>query len=178
MTIDPLQLLRRLTLGAPAGPQGSAPGTSVESGSFAELLQAARNGELTSKLPVSVDPGVGVELSDEQLARVSLAADKAEAAGVRTALLIIDGQRLTLDVHGRRITGRAEEAGGVVTGVDGVIDLDASAKPRHATGLFGPLVTASEGVGGKPGIAPAPAAISNESLLRILADRAERDSAA
>jgi hypothetical protein len=167
MTTDPIQLLRSLALGSRALPQ-SQPAQGTSGADFAELLRQAQSGELSSKLPVSVDPDVNVELSDEQLAKLSLAADKAEAAGLRTALVVADGQRLILDVQQRRITGVAEDPSGIVSGVDGVIDLafSTSQPPR---GLFGPLVapgSESPATRAKPAFAPAS---SNASLLNLLA---------
>lgn len=123
MNTSPAHLLRRL--GSGVRPDGAAPPAGpapVESAGFADLLRRARSGELTSKLPVEIDPGAGVTLTDDQLTRVAAAADQAEAAGVRTALLTIDGQRLLLDVHSRRITGPAPADSAVLPGIDGVVD--------------------------------------------------------
>ncbi|HEX2253130.1 MAG TPA: dethiobiotin synthetase, partial [Thermoanaerobaculia bacterium] len=50
-------------------------------GEFADLLRRAASGELVSGVPVSVDRDAGVALSEDQLARLSLAADRAEAEG-------------------------------------------------------------------------------------------------
>jgi hypothetical protein len=128
VTTPSTQLLRQLGSGvrptdaAPVGLRGpGAPG--IEGASFGDLLKQAREGGLASKLPVEIAPGANVALSDEQLARLSLAADRAEAAGVKTALVNIDGQRLVLDVHARRVMGVAAPENGVYLGIDGVMDL-------------------------------------------------------
>ena len=126
MHVDSTDLLRQLAgAGAigRAGAIGSRPTASVEAAPFAELLRQASDGNLPTKLKVSVQSGAGLSLSDAQLARLSAGADRAEAAGLRTALVLIDGQRLVMDVHSREITGKAADAGGVVGGVDGLIDL-------------------------------------------------------
>lgn len=125
MSLDSINLLRRLGSGVrPSASVQTNPSAATGPASFADLLSQAQRGTLESGRVVTVDPDAKVTLTPEQLVKVSRAADAAEAAGVRTALVVIDGQRLTLDVGQREITGLAP-AGGVVSGVDGVIDLDA-----------------------------------------------------
>jgi hypothetical protein len=87
---------------------------------FAELLEKARSGEIETSLPVTIDPAVDLEFSTEQLARLAKAADRAEAEGLATALVQLDGKNLTLDVQSRRITGLVPD-GGVASGIDGVV---------------------------------------------------------
>ncbi len=124
MTIDTAQMLRQLgTAGAPRAVQAPAGSPRADEGAFAELLKRAREGTLASNRPVSVEKSAGVALSEEQLARLSLAADRAEAAGLRTALVLIDDRRLILDVHQRSVVGVAAPEQGVLDGIDGVIDL-------------------------------------------------------
>lgn len=175
MTIDPSsQLLARLAFGragavAPlagpqASPQASPQGTgSVAPGDFASLLAQAQSGTLRSGAPVTVAPDANLTLSDDQLAKLSIAADKAEAAGVRTALVLMGDQQFVLDVAAREIVGLADASAGVVPNVDGVINLNAQPAGAQAPAL--PL----------PGALPA-----NPSLLEALARResaAERRSA-
>jgi len=159
-----LDLLRLLgsgiqPLGAP-GQASSAP--AVGPGSFADLLKQAQDGSLVSKLPVTIGPDAGVKLDDNQLARVSLAADKLEAAGVKTALVNIDGQKLILDVHSRQITGAAGDASGIVAGVDGAVDLG----DQRAAGAAGTT--------GLPSITPPGGLASNQSLMNLLAELAKK----
>lgn len=126
MANESVQLLRQLGSGLrPALPAGSSGAPSgVQPGEFSALLRQAQAGELVSNVPVTVAPNAGVKLTDDQLAQLSLAADKAEAAGIRTALVLLDGQSVTLDVGNRLVTGPAEiGTGGVLGGVDGVINL-------------------------------------------------------
>jgi hypothetical protein len=170
MTIDPSsQLLARLAFGragavAPlAGPQASPQGASgIAPGDFASLLAQAQSGTLRSGAPVTVAPDANLTLSDDQLAKLSIAADKAEAAGVRTALVLMGDQQFVLDVAAREIVGLADASAGVVANVDGVINLNA--QPAGAPPAL-PL----------PGALPA-----NPSLLEALARResaSERRSA-
>lgn len=124
---DAAQLLRRLGAGInPVAGSASRPLTPTGEGAFTELLQKARAGELSSSRPVIVSSDAlraGVQLSPDQLAVLSAAADKAEAAGLRTALVLIGEQAVTLDVGNRTILGPADASGGVIGGIDGVINL-------------------------------------------------------
>lgn len=120
---------------------------------FSKLLDQARSGELSSHKVVSVDDDAKVELSDQELARLSLAADKAEAEGVRTALVIFDDKQVLLDVSARKVTGAAPFARGgagqtdgdaaagggaaVLSGVDGVIDLSTKLTPAEQAQVVG-----------------------------------------
>lgn len=177
MTIDPINLLRSLSTGSASQAQSKAMGASgPDAGgeiNFAELLRQAQDGEISSKLPVTIDPDVEAGLSDEQLVKLSQAADRAEAAGVRTALVLVDGKRLVLDVHQRRVTGFADDSAGagIVGGVDGVIDLStqASETPR---GMFGPLVLPGAERPAKTGGGAASALkrAENASVLKMLSE--------
>lgn len=188
MAIDTVQLLNRLAsggnlaglgagvgtggVGGASGVAGAARSTSVAQASFAELLSQARDGTISTNAPVSIDPGVEASFNDDQMARLSLGADKAEAAGLRTALVLMDGQRLVMDVHSRRITGVAETKGGVVTGVDGVLDLGNAGTAGAAGGPTSGAPAAAEAAPGgqaasaltPPGVLPG----QNLSLARLL----------
>lgn len=149
MAADPVGLIGRVAGVRPGGDSArSAAGASTEAG-FAQLLERARRGELESGAGVTVGAGAGVELTGEQLSRLAVAADRAEAEGIHTALAYIDGMALVLDVHTREVRGVA--AGGVMSGIDGV-------------------VWAPDGAGGAPP-APGPGGVSNASLLEALARR-------
>ncbi len=130
MNGDSVSLLKMLNSGVrPPGldvTTAKPAATGIEAGQFAELLNKARNGELSSNQPVTVssDAGSSVKLSEDQLAKIAVAADKAEAAGIRKALVVLDDQQLILDVEARSITGAAKlGSGSVLSGVDGVINL-------------------------------------------------------
>lgn len=156
-------LLRQLASGLRTGAAGSTTASTgvtgaVASGQFADLLRRAQSGELDSNRPVSINSDAGVNLSEDQLAQISLAADKAEVAGVRNALVLIGGQAVRLDVGSRTITGAADLSAGVLAGVDGVINLDPErlsgaptqqALPLPAAPLTSPsLATLLAGLGG------------------------------
>lgn len=147
------ELLR--LLGAQASP-GVAPavGTSTRAGGidFASLLKQAQSGQLASGREVTIAKGAGVNLSDDQIKRISAAADLAEAQGATRALVMIDGMTLKLDVSMREVTGTADlKKSTVLTGIDAVIDVPS-----------------------KPGEKPAEAlaaSIENSKLLDMLAGR-------
>lgn len=104
---------------------GSAGSAGVENADFAELLQQAQSGTLSSGVQVSVGKDAGVSLSDTDLAMLTLAADKAEAAGIRRAVVLTGDQALIMDVQTRTIVGKADMKDGVLSGIDGVIRVGA-----------------------------------------------------
>lgn len=88
---------------------------------FQNLLKQAKQGLVRSDLPVSIAKNASVELSPEQTERLAQAADRAAAAGLTSALVVIDGQTLTLDVQTRTITGKFDAAPARVAHFDGVV---------------------------------------------------------
>jgi hypothetical protein len=156
MSIGPSGLLSLLT--AAARPRAADRGLSPEamqSADFASLLDKARSGEVSSNRPVALARGVNLKLNDDQLARLAVAADRAEAQGASRALVFIDGMALKLDVSLREITGLADmKSGGILTGIDAVIGMP-SASPKNPEVL--PLPKAGAGLG-------------NSSLLKLLSE--------
>jgi hypothetical protein len=128
MSADSSELLRMLGVGAAAKTQPRATQASrppgVENAEFADLLAQVESGGIASGLKVSIDRDAGVSLTDGELAALSVAADKAEAAGIRRAVVMKGGEAMILDVHTRTIVGKAEIKDGVLAGIDGVIRLD------------------------------------------------------
>lgn len=119
-------LLRLLDpgLGAARALAQALPRSDIVAGlgtAFADLLAKAQRGEVSSGLPVNVDAGVGVTLDAGQLQRLAKAADSAEAAGMHTAAVLIDGLSLVLNVHTRTITRQIDLASSLVTGIDGIV---------------------------------------------------------
>jgi hypothetical protein len=164
MNSDSTKLLQALSAGVRvhgATTQSAGVSGSVASGQFADLLRKAQSGELASSRPVSIAKDAGVKLTEDQLAQISLAADKAEVAGIRSALVVIEGQAITLDVANRLVTGPADLDAGVIGGVDGFINLSTQllSGAEKSAGLSMPATT---------GAGP--------SLATLLASR-ERDSA-
>lgn len=148
-----LGLLRPSTVPANSA-QGPDP-AQLQGADFDSLLTKARGGQLASGREVTVAKGAGVRLSPDQLARISIAADKAEAQGATRALVTIDGHSFKLDITARQITGAVDlTQGGVLTGIDAVLripsDKAAATDPRTL-----PLPRTGAGMG-------------NASLLRAL----------
>lgn len=132
MSFDPLAILR---LGSGVAKAALRTGTSkpIDGASFDELLNKARAGEISSGVPVRVTRESGVALSESQLARIAVAADKAEAEGAARAIVLIDGQVLSLDVPTRTITGAVDPSKTQVqAGHDAVITVAAESSPRPA----------------------------------------------
>lgn len=141
MSLQPADLLRRLASGVrPGGDAPStnaAPGAPIESAGFSELLRAARAGELRSERPLSLAKGTEGKLSENQLDRLAVAADAAEASGSRRLLAVIDGNAVTIDIDSRTVHSvNADYTSKVLSDVDSVVflpaDPGASLKP-----LFG-----------------------------------------
>jgi hypothetical protein len=108
MVIDPIQLLRQLE---PAVRPASAPSSGrvgqapLEQRSFDDLLSLVSRGAVRSGRPITIAASALLrgELDDDQRARLASAADTAQAAGARRAVMLIDGRGLVLDVAGRVI---------------------------------------------------------------------------
>lgn len=146
MSADGSDLLRRLGSGVlppgvdrgangPGGVSGASAGGGVartgqlDEAGFAQLLQRARAGELSSGRPVTIDRGVGATLDAEQLGRLGRAVDRAEAQGLNFALVLLDGQGYVVDVATRRVTGTLAQQEGVASGVDGVVQAAPAPRP-------------------------------------------------
>lgn len=157
-----LDLLRRLGSGlTPNGaekPSKGLGGADPAALSFTEMLAKAEKGEINSGLPVTIAKGSGVELSDEQLARVAIAADRAQAAGADRAVVIIDNVAVKLDVATRTISGKAElQPGSTLADIDAVVMAPAPAGGPSASQQAVTSLSASGS--------------TNASLLDVLAKR-------
>jgi len=156
MAIDPIQLLKKLE---PAVRPASAPSTAggpeapLEQRSFDDLLSLVSTGSLHSGRPVTVAGSAGLKesLDGSQLDRLTAAADIAEAAGARQAVMLLDGRGLVLDVAARRLTAEVGpdparplmniDAAVYVAGDDDEEDeLGSAAAPLPAAGLVPPAV--------------------------------------
>ena len=103
----------------------------------ANQLGAGRLGAMPSLGGVSIEAGLDLDLSDEQMQRLAEAADRALAAGASSALVLIDGKALRLDVHARRITGEVSLMhGDVLTGIDAVVQASDPAQTSDFGGLL------------------------------------------
>ena len=131
------------------------PANPIEGSTFAELLDQAKSGEISSDLDITVAADAGVELTEDQLARLAVAADQAQAAGASRAVVLIDGMALSFDVQSRRVTGTVPiNEAGVYSGFDAIINAGDETKQAAAGTLPLPGQRATPG---------------NESLLGLLA---------
>lgn len=108
---------------------GLAPGTASAPPAaagldFGKMLLDAESGKLHSGREVTIAKGAGLKLSDDQVKRISAAADIAESQGATRALVMIDGMAVKLDVGMREVTGAIDlKQAGVLTGIDAVVDV-------------------------------------------------------
>jgi hypothetical protein len=130
-------LLKSL-LGPQSASGASGPGVSVGGGggglNFANLLSAARSGQVTSDRPVEVAPEVNGQLTAEQLSRIAVAADHAESTGMSNALVLIDGKAVTLDVDSREVTAVMDPRTAAITDIDGVLAAPPSSLSAQVAG--------------------------------------------
>jgi hypothetical protein len=122
MTSDPNILLKQLEPAvrpAYAGAHKATPAAPLEQRPFDELLALASQGLVDSGRSVSVDYAAAEALTGDELSRLSAAADVAEAAGARKALLLMDGRGLVLDVPTRTLSAElSADESSRVTGLD------------------------------------------------------------
>ena len=107
MTTDPSILLKQLqpaVLPGYATTRPTGPSVPLEHQRFDTLLDQARQGLVESGRTVSAGDATAEPLTPDQVQRLSSAADLAEASGARTALLMMDGRGLVLDVPTRTLT--------------------------------------------------------------------------
>lgn len=151
MSADALSMLKRLGGAAPAllaPAAGAAAKASGAAGDFASLLRRAADGDVSSGLSVTVSPRADLKLTDEQLKRLGEAADRAEAQGMATAVALIDGMAVMLDVQTRMITGVVDPSRPAAMRFDGVV--------QAAPGPDAPAPQPDVGFGGLLGIVGAP----------------------
>lgn len=124
--ILPPGIERSLGSGLPKG--------QIEGQSFADLLAMEKTGSLGSARGVSVRPEAGVNLSSEQMARLGVAMDRAEASGAQNALIMLDGMALKVNVGVRQVTEQVDIANTqVASGIDAVINAGDTRKGKPAT---------------------------------------------
>lgn len=124
----------------------------IATAGFAELLGLAKSGDVSSGREVSIDPGLDVDLTPDQRKALAEAADRAEAAGLNRALVMIGGRALVLDVASRSVTAAADlSSPTVLSQIDGVVS--AATKDGQGAAL----------------LMPPASAIGNRSLAQVLA---------
>lgn len=133
--VDPAILLQQLASGLQAKDPTTT--TAANDGVFTVLLDRARSGQLSSGRSIELDPSVATQFSSDQLQRLAEAADRAEAAGAKAALVRIDGSLLRMDVENRRIDSEVDpQHGDVLTGIDAFIEATAPSGEPSSTGLL------------------------------------------
>jgi hypothetical protein len=162
MTIDANALLRTLGRINGSGSGGASAGPASSGIDFSQLLAKARAGEIHSGIKVTSARDANIQLTDDQLARLSAAADVAEANGIGRGLFLMDGKHLVMDVGTRQLLGEISSSqAGVVDGVDGVINVP---------GASDAVTNGASAVAPGAGLAP----VSNPSLLQALIERGTR----
>jgi hypothetical protein len=122
--VIPSELMRMISSTQARGPSAHARVDAAQgrgAATFQSLLAAAQRGEVTGGEPVTINRGVPLELSPEQLERVGIAVDRAESLGMNSALVLIDGKALTVDVSSRRVMASVDASTIAVTEIDGVL---------------------------------------------------------
>lgn len=150
MRTDPFHMLKRLDPPVRPMSSGRSPSAPLESRGFDELLTLVARGEAHSALPVASALADDAALSAEELARLGEAADLAEAAGFGTALVLLDGRSLVLDVAARRVTDDLADATTRTIALDGAVRIvteeEISIGPRDPrTALMPPAVASRHG---------------------------------
>lgn len=118
--IDGASLLAKLGSGITPTDRSQSLSAGTDALDFAGMLSKAKAGELRSGRAVEVDPAVDVSLTDDQLARISEAADRIESSGSSKAIVLIDGRAIKIDVMTRRVIGEVDMQQAVATGIDAV----------------------------------------------------------
>lgn len=123
MHIHASDLLKRLASGVrPDGADAASRSRAIESEDFGALLTSVRTGEIASGRPITARGAHEGALTPEQLDRLGIATDAAEAAGSRRLLAMVDGAAVTVDVAKRQIVDHADSPSGVVlTEIDGFV---------------------------------------------------------
>jgi hypothetical protein len=169
MVFDAQQMLRRLEPAVRRGGPGPAvrPVPGLADAGFSDLLTMVASGRIRSDRAVQVGPAAALDppLAERQLDRLAAAADEAEAAGARRAIMLIDGRGLVLDVAERRIDGEATPGSGPLTDLDAAVAVPADDLAADTA----PAADAAPGSGtdGAPGADAAPAAAPAAPLARI-----------
>ncbi|MEQ9095501.1 MAG: hypothetical protein RIE32_04495 [Phycisphaerales bacterium] len=144
MTGTPLDLLSLVGLGSRLLGLGGADKAPDEG--FHAALEAAREGDLEGGRAVVSGPELGVDLSADQLRRLSHAADVAEAQGASTAAVLIDGMVIKLDVESRTALESTPAESALMTDVDVVL----SAGPTGEAGPDGSVLLRQLAPSGAP----------------------------
>lgn len=133
MTGTPLDLLSLVGAGARLLGLGRSPQTEQSGVQFADALDAAKGGEISSDRVVVSGPELGVDLTGEQLERLAHAADVAEAQGATTAAVLIDGLVIKVDVQSRTALRSTPAESALMNDVDLVVSAGPSTPPAPSS---------------------------------------------
>lgn len=178
MTTSPAEMLRMLASGVrPDGALARGGSTPVEGQAFAELLAGVRSGKVTSGREVTVSGGADVSLTPDQMQRLSVAADAAEARGVARLLAVVDDKAVVLDVASRTIEAQVSwPSDALQTDIDAVVVVPGAGAGLER--LFEAAGSAAaglaRGVAGLPGLD----AIRNQSVVDLVSSLGPASDAA
>ncbi len=151
MRSDPLHLLKRLDPPVRPASSGRSPNAPLESRGFDELLTLVARGEVQSEQPVTSALIGETALSPDELHRLGEAADLAEAAGFRTALVLMEERSFVLDVNERRVLRDLTNERTATIALDGAVRIvpeeSIASGPRDPrTTIMPPAVAARHGL--------------------------------
>jgi hypothetical protein len=134
MVVSSAQLLKNLEPAVRPGtlvPPSGRPSAPFEGQSFDQLLALASKGKIESGRSIELTFDAQPPLSPAQLENLSKAADQAEAAGAKQALMMIDGRNFVLDVESRTLTAELSPATPMqVVNIDTAISVTDDAPPQ------------------------------------------------
>ncbi len=174
MNVRAGDLLKLLGSGVrPDGPTharaAAAPGVD-----FQELLRGAQAGELTSGRLVAAGSDFHGSLTSSQIARLSSAADAAEASGATRLLAVVDNRSLIVDIASREVvaelTPGEAQPGTILTDIDAAVSLASDSFALTGASLTG-ADAASDG-SALPATLPFPTFTNGNELLQQLAQPA------
>ena len=145
MPINPLQLLKRLepAVRPVASGRVAAARPPFEARGFDQMLALVSDGRVSSGRKVTVAFEADPPLNEAQLDRLGAAADLAESSGASSAMMLIDGRGITLDVNERTLTDELTPTSSVVNTVDAAVyvidpERDHPSEPlRPGMGIWG-----------------------------------------
>jgi hypothetical protein len=138
MNVPPNELLRMLAGGI--SPVARSPSVRFDDGAsldFRAMLEKATRGNLTTGLPVRIPSGLSPPVSLAEHDSLSLAADRAQAAGIERALVDLGGRTLRMDVQERQVIDAPDAQLRAVGGIDGYVRGMSDARERPDLGISG-----------------------------------------
>jgi len=122
MNVPPNELLRMLAGGVNPVARASAVDTSGGSSlDFRAMLEKAAGGELKTGLPVRAPLGLSPPIGAGEQDALSVAADRAQAAGIDRALIQLAGRSYRVDVRERAVIDAPDAQLRAVGDIDGYV---------------------------------------------------------